>query len=381
MDIGIIDVGEWQKVVDFRSGRTATVPDRRTADVAAVKEIMSAHPYPGDCETESVDWAFATAQSLIGIFDPRCVIITVGTLYFTEMSRSPGEYDRRQLLDGILQSLEKFKSNFDGDVLVAGTGSMLPVEGFIECQNLQGLSCARGMGPVHCGFYDLSDHDMAYLREHPGMERLLTREEALKDWDAADDFKERFPEYIAVARRGWAFRNFGSGPRPLLKISARDREIPIVSPLTVESITAVPAVMDGILSRGGKVALVVIEGAGCDDIPGGSPCSAELDWYTYTGGDDFYQALMTGTELYRQSYPPGFRYYFEDTPDKPYPYSGPYRELPSTPWMSRGIKTIAAGSRGIITHVMSGADIALECFARALYNYGTMAVIRGDGGK
>lgn len=40
-------------------------------------------------------------------------------------------------------------------------------------------------------------------------------------------------------------------------------------------------------------------------------------------------------------------------------------------------KSVAVGSRSILTHVhvAAGTDIAVECFARALYNHGVMAVV------
>ncbi|MDD3845889.1 MAG: hypothetical protein PHC90_05950 [Syntrophorhabdaceae bacterium] len=38
-------------------------------------------------------------------------------------------------------------------------------------------------------------------------------------------------------------------------------------------------------------------------------------------------------------------------------------------------RSISVGNKSMFMHMVAGADICVECFARNLYNQGTMAVI------
>jgi hypothetical protein len=56
--------------------------------------------------------------------------------------------------------------------------------------------------------------------------------------------------------------------------------------------------------------------------------------------------------------------------------SGIFREIPEHTIGRRFAgRSAAVGSRSMLTHVAAGADISVECFARALYNHGVMAVL------
>jgi hypothetical protein len=76
-------------------------------------------------------------------------------------------------------------------------------------------------------------------------------------------------------------------------------------------------------------------------------------------------------------YPVGYRYFGEDGPGKEFPFSGYFRSVPEdTIGASLGVRSIAVGNRSMFMHMVAGADISVECFARNLYNQGTMAVIQ-----
>ncbi|TAJ43554.1 hypothetical protein [Methanofollis fontis] len=86
-----------------------------------------------------------------------------------------------------------------------------------------------------------------------------------------------------------------------------------------------------------------------------------------------------GKHLPDQAYPPGFRYYPEDGEGREYPFAGPYTTMPAdTLGSAYEGRSAAVGSRSTLTHVYAGTDITVECFARNLYNYGTMAAVRRD---
>lgn len=61
---------------------------------------------------------------------------------------------------------------------------------------------------------------------------------------------------------------------------------------------------------------------------------------------------------------------------KEYPLSGYFTSLPErTVGGQFPGRSIAVGNRSMYTHMIPGADVSLEPFARNLYNQGTMAVI------
>jgi len=78
--------------------------------------------------------------------------------------------------------------------------------------------------------------------------------------------------------------------------------------------------------------------------------------------------------------PTGYRYDEEDDELKGYPFSGYFREVPGhTLGADCGGRSIAVGNRSMFTHMVFGADISVECFARNLFNQGCMAVIQRGG--
>ena len=74
-------------------------------------------------------------------------------------------------------------------------------------------------------------------------------------------------------------------------------------------------------------------------------------------------------------YPPGYRDYQEEG-GKTYPFSGYFRSLPTgTLGSTSSRRSIAVGSRSVLTHAVSGADISIEGYTRSLKPKGTLAVI------
>lgn len=76
-------------------------------------------------------------------------------------------------------------------------------------------------------------------------------------------------------------------------------------------------------------------------------------------------------------YPTGYKYFDEVTGKKEFPLSGYFTSEPrNTIGRDFAGRSVAVGNRSMFTHIIPGADISIEGFARNLYNQGTMAVIR-----
>jgi len=152
--------------------------------------------------------------------------------------------------------------------------------------------------------------------------------------------------------------------------------LPVNTSESVQNITDIAGAVRRLLEKN-KVALILLEGVGLEDFPWEcSGCSSTYGDYIYSGPDELYHSICTGQHLPFHPFPPGYRYYDDDGENKPWPFSGPYLSMPSQALgADPGIRSAAVGSRSVLTHVTSGADIAVECFARSLYNYGTLAVL------
>jgi len=104
-------------------------------------------------------------------------------------------------------------------------------------------------------------------------------------------------------------------------------------------------------------------------------CANSQGWYFYEQGELQFFAIYMGRNNFF-AYPQGHRYYEDDNENKPYPFSGYFRDIPTdTIGAQMGIKRVAVGSRSMFPHATTGADICIECFARNLANQGCMAVI------
>jgi hypothetical protein len=68
----------------------------------------------------------------------------------------------------------------------------------------------------------------------------------------------------------------------------------------------------------------------------------------------------------------------DDGEDKPYPFAIFTEMSPGTIGARFTGRSAAVGGRGILTHAVAGVDIAVECFVRALYNHGVMAVVLAE---
>jgi len=92
-----------------------------------------------------------------------------------------------------------------------------------------------------------------------------------------------------------------------------------------------------------------------------------------------YQTITTGEHLVQRPYPPAYRAYLDDNETKPYPLSGFFESIdPKTIGRRFSGRSAAVGQRSILTHVAAGTDITIECFARALYNHGIMAMVNTE---
>ena len=167
----------------------------------------------------------------------------------------------------------------------------------------------------------------------------------------------------------------------LSALPAHDATIPVFGLLSAaRGLTDIAA---GVLAmaRERRIALILVEAVGCETFPlPFEPADNTCGWYRYSVGDAQYLAISTGRHFVEHPYPPGYRYELYDDETKPYPFSGIFHELPADAIGRRFTgRSAAVGARAVMTHVVFGADMAIECFVRALYNHGVMAAVHVPG--
>ena len=108
-------------------------------------------------------------------------------------------------------------------------------------------------------------------------------------------------------------------------------------------------------------------------------CRNSTEWYYYEPGDAQYLTISSGKHRFLD-YPTGYKF-FSDEVDaiKSYPFSGIFKSIPENTFADTYPgKSIAVGNKSMFMHMVTGADVCVECFSRNLYNQGTMAVIHRD---
>ncbi|MDD2336895.1 MAG: hypothetical protein PHD01_10000 [Geobacteraceae bacterium] len=373
MSRAIIDAREWQKIFDLRTG--AALADASPLD-QMVRAVQERHPYPGDLDTAGNRWVTDTALDLMGRYDPSFVFLTYAQQYFSGRYSLLTDADWAAAVAAVYEEVERFVSLSGFTPLIVGTGGMTPLVASVDLTRLDGLALCTHWSARYAGLHDPSPKDLRTVAAHPQIEWVVTREEFRSLFRDCPSDAARVPEYLLVARQGCMFKTVGGAFRKVRKVPAPGYRIPVSACLQeVSESTDVRAAVEMRLRRS-RVALIFVEGLGAEDFPWPY---REIDngreWFFYETGDAQYLTITTGRHQVLE-YPVGYRYFEEDGPGKEFPFSGYFRSVPEdTIGASCGARSIAVGNRSMFMHMAAGADISLECFARNLYNQGTMAVI------
>lgn len=340
-----------------------------------VSEILLNWPYPGDLNPQSIDWVTDIALEMERIYRPQFVLLSYASFYLISLFMSRSQYDSEILCQQLFGAVNRFFSQTNMTPFIIGTGGTLPLQGEIDLTELDGFVTASRMGPTYAGLYKPSERDLDYLRQLETVQLILPQNRFSQVWNPGNSFAGDIPDYLLVAARGFAFRTPDSSQRPLYRVNVRDNFIPVFAPDPIKSIVDIaPAIKKRL--RQERVALVVLEGIDQQLFAYGSEsCANTYSWYTYVPGEGQYLAMTTGKHLPDHPYPPGYRDY-QDVEDKSYPFSGYYRSTPSGTLGSIPSKrSLAVGSRSVLTHIASGADLSIEGYTRSMKQKGTLAVM------
>ena len=373
MSVAIVDAREWQNVLDLRTGKKIRDESLQTH---MMRDILKRHPYPGDVEIESNRWVSDTALDLIEAYQPQLACVFYAHQFFACRYVPMSEDQRLELIEEVFREVRRFINESGYTPVIVGSGDMVPLKGKINLSKVDGIAISSHWSGRYAGLHHASPRDLDYAVSHPAIEKVVTRDEWISLFPGSEHQPERIPEYLLLAREGWTFVTTGTPLRKALRIPGSSYEIPLSTSLgEAGKLTEIRALIDSNLEKS-KIALIVIEGIGIHDFPiPYKPCINSVDWYYYEPGDAQYTTLTTGTHQVF-AYPSGYEYHDEIAAKTEYPFSGYFLKIPEHTLASDFPgRSIAVGNHSMFVHMIFGADICIECFARNLYNQGCLGVI------
>lgn len=380
MSVAIIDAREWQRMFDLRTCEKV-VQDGPVLQM--VKGVLKRHPFPGDLEAQGNRWVTDAALAFIREYDPRFVYLTYAQQYYHGRYTAMAPRDRASMLEAAAAEIDRFVSLSGFTPVLVGTGDMTDFTGSIDVTKLDGLAIATHWSARYAGLHTPSRRDLQCLEAEPRIERIAPREELVALFNGTPAQGARVPDYLLVAREGCTFKTAGQSHRRLAKIPAASAShLPVSTGLGIaRDITDIRGMVEASLQER-KTALITFEGVGVAEFPWPHSAAANgRQWCFYEPGDGQYLAIASGEHRWFD-YPAGYNYFDEILDNQEFALSGYFTSIPERT-LGREFpgRSIAVGNRSMFTHMVSGADICLESFARNLYNQGTMAVIhRQDKG-
>ncbi len=377
MSIVIVDARGWQNTLDLKTGEKIQAAG---PVVEAAGEILKRHPYPGDMDPKSNSWVTDTALDLIDAYRPRFAFLTYAAQYFCGRYTPMTQEARARMIAEAFLEVERFVDTSGFHAIVVGTGDMTPFLGSIDVTRVDGLAVCTHWSTRYAGLYDPSSADMKALEEHPHIEKIIPREEVLRLFNGTPEQAQRVPEYLMLACEGYAFKTMTDTKKMPVMIPSLNFRTPVHAPgHTLEAITGIRQALDKDLLEK-DVALIIMEGVGLAEfLWPNTPCSNGIAWQYYEPSESQYLTISSGAHRFLD-YPTGYKY-FDDQAEanRTYPFSGYFKSIPEDTYASTFPgRSIAVGNKSMFMHMVTGADLSVECFARNLYNQGTMAVIHRE---
>jgi len=326
MSTGIIDVRDWQVTVDFQTGNKIELENELTG---MVREIIQNNRYPGDMDLRGIDWVTDMGLRLADKYNPDFMFLSYAQPYFFSAygQGTPGEWE--SVMKRIFDNVEKFLAGTDFWPVVVGLGRMTDLLGKIDLSILDCLAIATNWSLQYAGLFNPTAEDIEKVKAMPKIEKVISKEDFVKEYGGSESFIKRFPDYLLTAEEGYTFKGFESTSRKIKKIPAKNTEIPVYTTLgEVNSLIDIRGLIDSVLPEK-KVALIVIEAIGAEDFEYEYKlCSNKLNSYIYEHIESQYLAMTTGKHFQYHPFPPVFKFFEEDHENKSYPFSGSHYTLP-----------------------------------------------------
>ncbi len=388
-DIAVIDVVDWQADVEMRTGNIVDIEDivngngadRAKRIISEVKSHLKENQYPGDLNGSACEWITDNALAINRIYKPEFMFLNYCDIFFNKVFSSGDSFTEKKIRNKVFNEVNRFIENTDFEPVIAGLGNLIDISGEISTTGTDAHIEAFGMYCQYAGLFSPSNEALKRIEPIPGIRKIVSREMLRNSGDVAPDFLKRSPDYILCAKEGYYFRGHGTAARPFYKLPSQDASIPVsgIKSGRVKNITDIASyILDSLGKK--KTALIFIEGIGREEFPYDSiDIGSSQDWFYYPHNNEMYLSILTGEPFTARPYPPAYQAYKYDGYDSPFPYSAYYEYIePGSIGRRFKGRSVSVGGRSVLTHVSAGTDITIECFARALYNHGTIAVMNTE---
>jgi hypothetical protein len=376
--LGIIDVREWQAVIDLATGKPA---EREEEFLKPFKSLAARFPYPGDLDNASAKWTIAVAEEVVKHYNPGWFFLSFAQLYFNGIYTNNTVEARKHTAKVILDSILDFARKHNFAPLIVSSGGLVPLKGYITIPGLKGVLQSSAWSNNMAGVYKSEPGDEELLAREPHIRTVVKKENFLETYKVTDPFYlNNFPDYLLIAEDGLSFKGLGGNNRVLYNVEKFNPTLPVYSEIGYPSyIEEVCSLMEKALAEGTKVLLAVVEGLDEEDIylPYREVDNCR-DWYAYTSYN-FYYTLLTGKPFFH-ALPPILDISFKRTLPLHYPLSiANTRKVCADSIGHRAeVPTAAVGSRSIVTHSIVNADLSVECYMRAQANMGVLVAVNEE---
>lgn len=376
-EIGLLDVLEWQAWVDMESGRQVEMPGAEK--MRLISDILAKRPYPGDLSPHGNAWVVDQALEAIDAFDPSLIVLHFANQSFRAMFGGLTDGDLRADFDELARQVDRFLARAPGyEPVIVGLGGYAELKGYVDLVDLEGLAALGGMSGHICGLYSPTGADLEMLREDARLLRMTSREAFREEFGGCDAFYRRFPDYLLEYEQGWAVKCPLVMARQPQRLGRNDGSVPVHTGLgETDRLEDIRPLVEGAVASGRKVAVILGEGWSMEYFPFSyRECASRLGWFDYDLKSGLF-AIFSGKPAVECEYAPVIRMYMEEDA---YPFSVAFNE-PAQDCLGRSVDgfSAAVGNRSILPHVFFGADVTIECYARYVYNYGSMAILQGRG--
>lgn len=377
--LGIIDVQEWQEVIDLATAKPA---ERDEKFLKPLRELAKNFPYPGDRDNAGSKWTINAAEAVVNYYSPGWLFLGFTQPFFAGVYDVCTAEERKDTARIILDYIMGFARKHDFSPLIIGSGGLVPLEGYIIIPELKGILQSSAWAHNMAGVYRSEPGDESLLTQRPHIRTIIRKDDFIESYKIMDPaYIEDFPDYLLIAEDGWSFKGFYSGNRILYNIEKYNPALPVYSEIGYPShVECICNLMERALDRGGKVLLAIVEGLDENDfiLPYRNVDNCR-DWYAYASRN-LYHTLVTGKPFYHCIHPPIYDMSIRRTLPLRYPISTPHTGniCEDSLGCRAGVPTAAVGSRSISTHAMINADLMLECHTRGQTNMGVLVAINED---
>lgn len=257
--LGIMDAGNWQSLIDMKTGRQV---ESSGNDFAEIRALARNWPYPGDLSDESIGWVTGAAQAIVDMHRPDWMFLSYVQPYFIELFSPEDKVLSQQRQARILDDIRSFADRNGFEPLIVVTSEYVPLKGFITQPETKGVLESWPWGFAMAGISGAAAEDEEILNSHPLIQHVIPKSRVLASYpDLRPNFKDYFPDYVVTAQEGYVFRGLNYHHGQLHMADTYAPTLPVFSAIgRPQHVRDIRGLMARALDAGKKVLLVVIEG-------------------------------------------------------------------------------------------------------------------------